>query len=126
MSTPRRSWPRSIGTPRTPTGVRAPPGGLSSKGYATGAPGVGGSFEDALGGATRGVDPTEEHRGFVVGEDPLIGGEVRLAGAGFVGEEVALGVQAWGADGGLEREPEDDNVYERLHYRRGDTGGARR
>src|SRR5918994_365157 len=116
MSTPRRFCPRSIGTPRIPTGRRVPVL-LSSKGHSTGAPGIGGGLEDALGGSARGVDPTEEHRGLVVG------GEVRLAGSGLVGEEVALGVQARGAYGGLEREPKDDYVYEGLQDRRGYTGG---
>src|SRR5918994_2095841 len=123
MSTPRRFCPRSIGTPRIPTGRRVP-GVLSSKGHSTGAPGIGGGLEDALGGTTRGVDPTEEHRGLVVGEDPLVGGEVRLTGAGLVGEEATLGVQARGAYGGLKREPKDDHVYKGLQDRRGDTGGT--
>src|SRR5918994_2891946 len=123
MSTPRRFCPRSIGTPRIPTGRRVP-GVLSSKGRSTGAPGIGSGLEDALGGSARGVDPTEEHRGLVVGEDPLVGREVRLAGAGLIGEEVALGVQARGAYGGLEWEPKDNYVYEDLQDRRGNPGGT--
>src|SRR5215217_7998220 len=114
MSTPRRSWPRSIGTPRTPTGGRTYPGGLSSKGHATGASGIGGGLKEAIGGAACGVDPAEEHRGLVVGEDAL------------VGEEVALSVQARGSNGGLEREPKDDNIYEVLQDCRGDAGGTGR
>src|SRR5919112_3755995 len=126
MSTPRRSWPRSIGTPRTPTGVRLPPGGLSSKGHATGASGIGGGLEEAIGGAACGVDPAEEHRGLVIGEDPLVGGEIRLASACLIGEEVALSVQARGSNGGLEREPKDNNIYEGLQDCRGDAGGTGR
>src|ERR671914_205058 len=105
MSTPRRFCPRSIGTPRIPTGGRVP-GVLSSKGHSTGAPGISGGLENALGGTARGVDPTEEHRGLLVGE------------------EVTLGMQARGAYGGLEREPKVDYVYEGLQDRRGDTGST--
>src|SRR5215217_1931514 len=110
MSTPRRSWPRSIGTPRTPTGGRTYPGGL----------------KEAIGGAACGVDPAEEHRGLVVGEDALVGGEIRLASACLIGEEVALSVQARGSNGGLEREPKDDNIYEGLQDCRRDAGGTGR
>src|SRR5215213_3335670 len=126
MSTPRRSWPRSIGTPSTPTGVRLPPGGLSSKGHATGTSGIGGGLKEAIGGAACGVDPAEEHRGLVIGEDALVGGEIQLASACLIGEEVALSVQARGSNGGLEREPKDDNIYEGLQDCRRDAGGTGR
>src|SRR3954471_12070802 len=126
MSTPRRSCPRSIGTPRMSTGRRPPPGGPSGKGHATGAAGVGGGLEDALGGATHGVYSAEEHGGLLVGENRLVAGEVGLLRARLVGKEVPLGVQARGADGGREREPVVHNVEEDLHYGGRDARGAGR
>src|SRR3954471_8878371 len=126
ISTPRRSCPRSSGTPRTPTGQRPLRDVLSSKGHAAGAARVGGGLEEALRSATHGVDPAEEHGGLVIGEYSLIERETRLAGTGLVGEEVTLGVQARRADGGFQREPEVHHVHEDLHYGCWDTGGAGR
>src|SRR4051794_23503267 len=126
MSTPRRSCPRSSGTPRTPTGRRPLPNVLSSKGHAAGAARVGGGLEEALRSAAHGVDPAEEHGGLIVGEYALIEGEIRLAGTDLVGKEVTLGVQARSADGGFQREPVVHYVHEDLHYGRRDAGGAGR
>src|SRR3712207_7544126 len=94
MSTPRRSWPRSMGTPKIPAGRRT----LSNKRHAPGASRVGGSLEEALCGASDGVDPAEVHRGFLIREHLLVAAEVVRAGAGLIGEEVALGVETRSED----------------------------
>src|SRR5215213_3922019 len=99
MSTPRRSWPRSIGTPKIPAGCR------SGKGRASGASRIRRGLEEALRRASDGVDPAEVHRGFLVGEDLLVAVEVGRAGAGLVGEEAALGVEARGEDRALQPHP---------------------
>src|ERR671916_1417811 len=121
MSTPRRSWPRSMDTPKIAAGRRT----LSNKRHAPGASRVGGGLEETLWGAPHGVDPTEVHRGFLVDEHLLVAVEVVRAGAGLVGEEVALGVEARGEDRHLQRHPEIQHVDQRLQDGRGDPGGAR-
>src|ERR687885_2899292 len=103
MSTPRRSCPRSMGMPRTPTRRLAPPDDSSGKGHTAGAAGIGGGLEEAFGSASHGVNPAEEHRELVVGEDTLVEGEVGLLRSRLVGEEIPLRVQARGVDGRLQR-----------------------
>src|SRR5688572_16967119 len=98
MSTPRRSWPRSIGTPKIPTGCRA----CSVIGGASGASRISGCLEETIRGAPDSVDPAEVHRGFLIGEHLLVALEVCRAGAGLVGEEAALGVEARGEDSALQ------------------------
>src|ERR687894_397610 len=110
MSTPRRSWPRSIGTPKIPGGFLAP----SNKRDTPRAPRVGGGLEGPLRGTPDGVDPAEEHVRFLEGEDLSVGVEVARAGARLVGEEVTLGVKARGKDRGLERHPQVQHVHEDL------------
>src|SRR5215218_3865849 len=102
MSTPRRSWPRSIGTPKIPAGRRAP----SDKRHAPGASWIGGGLEEALRGTPDGVDPAEVHVGSLEGKNLLVAIQICRAGTGFVGEEVSLGVKARGEDRGLHRHPE--------------------
>src|SRR5918998_3736108 len=120
MPTPRRSWPRSMVTPKIPAGLRA----LSNKRHAPRASRVGGGLEEPLRGATHGVDPAEVHRGFLVDEHLLVAVEVVRAGAGLVSEEVALGVEARGEDRRLQRHPEVQHVDQGLEYGGGDPGGA--
>src|SRR5919112_5472119 len=122
MSTPRRSWPRSMVTPKIPAGCRI----FSNKRHAPGAARVGCGLEEALGGAPHGVAPTEVHRGLLVDEHLLVAVEVVRVGAGLVGEEVALGVEAWGEDRRLQRHPEVQHVDQGLEHGRGDAGRARR
>src|SRR5919202_6577000 len=122
MSTPLRSWPRSMGTPKIPAGRRV----LSNIRYTPGAPWVGRGFEGALGGAPHGVDPAEVHRRLLVDEHLLVAVEVVGAGAGLVGEELALGVEARGENGRLKRHPEVQHVDERLQEGCGDPGRAGR
>src|ERR687894_2464082 len=121
MSTPLRSWPRSMGTPKIPAGRRVP----SNKRHTPGAPRVGRGLESTLGGSPDGVDPAEVHRGLLVWEHLLVPGEVVGAGAGLVGEEAALGVEARGEDRRLQRHPEVQHVYQRLQDGRRDPGGPR-
>src|SRR5215210_344980 len=125
MSTPRRSWPRSIGTPKIPGGLLAP----SNKRHTPRTPRVGGCFERTLGGAPDGVDPAEVHVRLVEGEDLLVAVEIGRARAGLVGEEVALGVEARGEDRTLERHPEVEYVHQGLQdggRYPGCAGGAER
>src|SRR5215208_2404611 len=125
MSTPRRSWPRSIGTPKMPGGCLAP----SNKRHTPRAPRVGGRLEGTLGGAPDGVDPAEVHIRLVEGEDLLVAVEVGRARAGLVGEEAALGVEARRENRRLERHPEVEHVHEGLQdggRYPGGTGGAER
>src|SRR5918998_1162935 len=103
-STPRRSCPRSIGTPRTPTGRRAFSGPASGKGHAAGAAGGGGGPGGGGWGVTHGVDPAKEHRGLVVGEYLLVAREIGFLRPGLVGEEATLGVQTRGVDRGFQRQ----------------------
>src|SRR5215207_948418 len=114
MSTPRRSWPRSIGTPKIPTGCR------SGIGCTSRASRVRCGLEEAFRGAPDGVDPAEVHRGFLVGEHLLVAVEVGRAGPGLIGEEVALGVEARGENRALQRHPEVEHVHEGLQYGRRD------
>src|SRR5215203_2630111 len=122
MSTPRRSWPRSIGTPKIPGGLRAP----SNKGHTSRAPRVGCGLEGSLRGAPHGVDPAEVHVRLVEGEDLLVTVQVGRAGAGLVGEEGALSVEAWGEDRGLERRPEVEHADQGLQDGRRYPGSAGR
>src|SRR5918997_3347972 len=117
MSTPRRSWPRSIGTPKIPTGWCV----LSDKGRAARPAEIRRGLEAAVGGAPDGVDPPEVHVGLVVGEYPLVAFEPGRAGASLVGEEVSLGVEARCQHRFFERHPEVEDVYEGLQDGRGDT-----
>src|SRR5918998_6138334 len=94
MSTPRRSWPRSMGTPKIPTGRRT----FSNKRHTPRASRIGRGFEWSLRCAPHGVDPAEVHRGLLVDEHLLVAVEVVRGSAGLVGEEVALGVKAWRED----------------------------
>src|SRR5215212_4930756 len=110
MSTPRRSWPRSMGTPKIPTGSRP----FSNKGSPSRTSWVGRRFEASGRRAPDRVDPAEEHVGGLVGQH------------GLVGEKIPLRVEARGEDSGLERHPEIQNVYNRLQYGRGYARGARR
>src|SRR5918998_634805 len=122
MSTPRRSWPRSMDTPKIAAGRRT----LSNKRHAPGASRVGGGLEETLWGAPHGVDPAEVHRRFLVDEYLLVAVQVVRAGAGLVGEEVALGVEARREDRRLQRHPEVEDVDQGLEHGRGDAGRARR
>src|ERR671915_1580374 len=122
MSTPRRSWPRSMGTPKIPAGWRS----LSNKRHAPGASRVGGGLEETLRGTPHGVDPTEVHRGLLVDEHLLVAVEVVRVGAGLVGEEVALGVEARREDRRLQRHPEVQHVDQGLEYGTRDPRGAGR
>src|ERR687886_1729509 len=100
MSTPLRSWPRSMGTPNSPTGSR------SNKGSPSRASWVGRRLETSSRRPPDGVDPAEEHVGGLVAEHTLVFVEVGRAGTGFVGEELVLRVEARGEHGLLERHPE--------------------
>src|SRR5215212_1846636 len=115
MSTPRRSWPRSMGTPKSPTGSRS----FSNKGSPSRTSWVGRRLEASARCQPDGVDPAEEHVGGLVAKHMLVPVKVGRAGAGLVGEEVPLGVKARGEDGVLERHPEINHVYDRLEYGRG-------
>src|SRR3712207_9389723 len=103
MSTPRRSWPRSIVTPKIPGGLRAP----SNKSHAPRAPRVGGGLERPLGRASHSIDPAEVHVRLLEGKYLLVAVQVGRASDDLVGEEVALGVEARGQDCTLERHPPD-------------------
>src|SRR5215210_9472427 len=120
MSTPRRSWPRSIGTPKIPTGSRSNKGGPSRTSR------VGRRLEASVRRSPDRVDPAEEHVGGLVGQHALIVVEVRRARAGLVGEEIPLRVEARGEDRILQRHPEVQDVYDRLQYGRRYARGARR
>src|SRR5215211_6040624 len=110
MSTPRRSWPRSMGTPKIPTCSRP----FSDKGGSPRTTGIGRRLEASVRRSPDRVDPAEEHVGGLVGQHALVGVEVRCAGAGFVGEEIPLRVEARGEDSILQRHPEIQNIYDRL------------
>src|SRR5215210_6493695 len=120
MSTPLRSWPRSMGTPKSPTGSRL----FSNKGGTSRTSWVGRGLEAPPGRPPDGVDPSEEHVGGLVAEHAPVAVQVRRGGAGLVGEEVVFGVQARGQNGLLERHPEIYNVYDRLEDGRGYARGA--
>src|SRR5215210_4894180 len=110
MSTPCRSWPRSIGTPKIPTGLRT----FSSNGCSSRTSGIGRRLEASVRWSPDRIDPAEEHVGGLVGQHALVGVEVRCAGAGFVGEEIPLRVEARGEDSILQRHLEIQNIYDRL------------
>src|SRR3712207_3563745 len=122
MSTPRRSWPRSMGTPKMPAGCRA----CSGKGSSPAASRISGCLEEAIRDASDRVDPAEVHRGFLVGEYLLVAVEVCRASTGLVGEEAALRVEARGEDRALQRHPEVEHVHEGLQDSRGDARCPRR
>src|SRR5215210_6336461 len=122
ISTPRRSWPRSIGTPKMPTGWRP----LSGKGSPSRTTGIGRRLEASVRCSSDRVDPTEEHVRCLVGQNPLIAVEVTRAGTGLAGEEAPLRVEARGEDRLLQRHPEIQHIYDRLKYGRGYARGARR
>src|SRR5919112_5651951 len=108
MSTPLRSWPRSMGTPKRPTGSRS----LSGKGGPSRTSWVGRRLEAPGGRHPDGVDPAEEHVGCLVAEHALVAFEVGCAGAGLVSEEVGLGVETRGQDRLLKRHPEINYVHD--------------
>src|SRR5919112_5276018 len=120
MSTPRRSWPRSMGTPKIPTGSR------SNKGNPARTSRVSRRLEASVGCSPDRVDPPEEHVGRLVGQHALVFVEIRRTGAGLVGEEIPLRVEARGEDRVLQCHPEVQHVYDRLQYGRGYARGARR
>src|SRR5215212_1217609 len=122
MSTPLRSWPRSIGTPKIPTGSRS----FSNKGGPSGTSWVGRRLEASVRCLSDRVDPAEEHVGGLVGQHTLVVVEVRRAGTGFVGEEIPLRVKARGEDRALQGHPEIEYVDDRLQYGRRYARGARR
>src|SRR5215212_4852652 len=107
MSTPRRSWPRSIGTPKIPGGLRAP----SNNSHTSRAPRIGCGLEGSFRGAPHGVDPAEVHVQSLEGEDLPVAVEVGRPRAGLVSEEVTLCVEARSEYGGLERHPEVEHVH---------------
>src|SRR5215203_2477270 len=110
ISTPRRSWPRSIGTPKIPTGPRP----FSNNGSSSRTTGIGRRLEAPVRCSPDRVDPAEEHVGGLVAQHTLVAVEVHRAGAGLVGEEVPLRVEARGEDSALQRHTEIQHVYDRL------------
>src|ERR671910_3364564 len=94
ISTPLRSWPRSIGTPKIPTGPRP----FSNNGSPSRTSGIGRRLEASVRCSSDGVDPSEEHVGCLVAQHTFVGVEVRCAGAAFVGEEIPLRVETRGED----------------------------
>src|SRR5918998_2927152 len=122
ISTPRRSCPRSMGTPKMPTGWRA----FSDNGGASRTPRVCRRFEASVRRSPDRVDPAEEHVRGLVGKHALVIVEVRRAGAGLVGEEIAFRVKARREDSLLQRHPEIQHIYDRLQYGGGYARGARR
>src|SRR5215203_2475039 len=120
MSTPRRSWPRSMGTPKIPTGSRSNIGNPARTSW------VGRRLEAPVRCSPDRVDPAEEHIGRLVGQHALVFVEIRHTGAGLVGEEIPLRVEARGEDRVLQRHPEIQDVYDGLQYGRGYAGGAGR
>src|SRR5215203_4385302 len=113
MSTPLRSWPRSMGTPKMPTGSRSDKGGTSRTSW------VSRRLEAPGRRSPYGVDPSEEHVEGLVAEHALVSVEVGCAGTGLVGEEVVLRVEARGEDRLLQRHPEVHHVYHGLEDGRG-------
>src|SRR5688572_21527090 len=110
MSTPRRSWPRSMGTPKTPTGLRP----FSNNCSSSRTTGIGRRLEASVRCTSDRVDPAEEHVGCLVAEHAFVAVEIRRAGTGLVGEEIPLRVEARGEDRALQRHPEIQHVYDRL------------
>src|SRR5215208_5032045 len=123
MSTPLRSWPRSMGTPNIPTGSRSDKGGTSRTSW------VGRRLEAPGRRSPYGVDPAEEHVGGLVTEHALVTVEVGRAGTGLVGEEVVLRMEARSEYRLLQRHPEVHYVYHGLEdgcgYARS-AGGTKR
>src|SRR5215210_895785 len=115
MSTPRLSWPRSIGTPKIPTGSRS----SLNKGDSSRTSWIGRGLEASDRCSPDGVDTAEEHVDGLVAQHALVVVEVGRAGPGFVGEEIPLRVKARREDGILERHPEIEYVYDRLENGRG-------
>src|ERR671914_1041529 len=122
ISTPLRSWPRSIGTPKIPTGLRP----YSNNGSSSRTTGIGRRLEASVRCSSDRVDPAEEHVGGLVGQHTLVVVEVRRTGTGLVGEEIPLRVEARGEDRVLQRHPEIQNIHYRLQYGRRYARGARR
>src|ERR687889_202008 len=110
ISTPRRSWPRSMGTPKIPTG----PLRLSNNGSSSRTTGIGRRLEASVRCSPDRVDPAEEHVGSLVAQHTLVGVEVRRARTGLVGEEIPLRVKARGEDRLLQCLPEIQHVYDGL------------
>src|ERR687894_198776 len=109
-STPLRSCPRSIGTPKIPTGPRP----FSNNGSPSRTSGIGRRLEASVRCSSDSVDPAEEHVGCLVAEHAFVAGEVSCAGACFVSEEISLRVKAWGEDSVLQYQSEIQNVDDRL------------
>src|SRR5919112_2748072 len=112
ISTPRRSCPRSMGTPKIPTGRRP----FSDKGGASRTSRVRRRFEASVRRSPDRVDPTEEHVRALVSQHAFIVVEVSRAGADLVGEEVTFCVEARRANRLLQCHPEIQDVYDRLQY----------
>src|SRR5215210_2310646 len=122
MSTPLLSWPRSMGTPKIPTGARP----FSNIGGPPRTTGIGRRLEASVWCAPDRVDAAEEHVGGLVGQHALVVGEVRRARAGLVGEEIPFRVETWGEDRVLQRHTEIQHVYDGLQDGRGYARGAGR
>src|SRR5688572_27501477 len=90
ISTPRRSWPRSIGTPKIPTGP------FSNNGSSSRTTGIGRRLEASVRCSPDRVDPAEEHVGCLVAQHTLVVVEVCGARTGLVSEEIPLRVEARG------------------------------
>src|SRR5918994_4110063 len=110
ISTPLRSWPRSMGTPKIPTGPRPFSNNVSPSRKS----GIGRRLEASVRCTSDRVYPAEEHVGCLVAQHALISVEVCCAGAGLVGEEIPLRVKSRGQDSVLQSHPEIQNVYHRL------------
>src|SRR5918995_5128974 len=119
MSTPLRSCPRSMGTPKMQTGSRSDKRGPSGTSW------VGRRLEAPGRRSPYGVDPAEEHVGGLVAEHALVTVEVGRAGTGLVGEEAVLRVEARSEDCLLQRHPEVHHVYHGLEDGRGYARSAR-
>src|SRR5215217_3538168 len=122
ISTPRRSWPRSIGTPKIPIGPRP----FSNNSGPSRTTGVGRRLEASVRGSPDRVDPPEKHVGGLVAQHTLVVVEVRRARTGLVGKEIPLRVKARGEYRALQRHSEIQHVYDRLQYCRRYARGARR
>src|SRR5918993_1655279 len=112
ISRPRLSWPRSMGTPKMPTGSRR----SSRKGGTPRTSRIGRRLEAPAPRKPDGVDPPEEHVGCLVAQHALVVVEVGGRGTALVGEEVPLRVEARCEDGLLQNHPEVHHVYDGLQY----------
>src|SRR5918998_2900507 len=110
MSPPRRPCPRSMGTPKIPTGGRA----LSGKGDTPRAPRVGGRLEGPVRGEPDGVDPAEKHVRLLEGEHPAVAPDIGHPGPVLVSEQVPLRVESRRKDSLLDAHTEVEHVYKRL------------